>query len=134
MVERGSGRILNVGSTAGMIPGPLQATYHATKAFVDAFSQALAEELRGTGVTVTLLAPGPVWTQFLEVADLTDAKGIQNNAATPEQVARVGYAAMESGRLVAINDRKLQLLLNWVKPFLPRRIVLKMARDFAERV
>jgi len=131
VAERGRGRILNVGSTAGMVPGPGQATYHATKSFVNAFSFALAEELRDRGVTVTVLAPGPVRTEFLEVADLSDAKGVQR-AADPAAVARVGYRAMEKGRLLAIDDPALRVLLEWLLPFMPRRLVLRLARQFAE--
>jgi len=62
MIERKSGRILQVGSTAGMLPGPMQAVYHATKAYVLSLSQAIAKELEGTGVTMTVLCPGPVET------------------------------------------------------------------------
>jgi hypothetical protein len=134
MVARGSGRILNVGSTAGMIPGPLQATYHASKAFVNSFSQALANEVEGTGVTVSLLAPGPVATEFFERADMADMKGAQQGVARAEDVARAGYDAMMRGELVAISDRRLRFMLNWVMPFLPRRRVLGMARDFGEKV
>lgn len=134
MVARGSGRILNVGSTAGMIPGPLQATYHATKAFVNSFSQALAEEVRDKGVTVTVLAPGAVATEFFDVADMNGAKGLeQQNVASAADVARIGYDAALRGDLVAINDGRLKFLLGWVVPFLPRRRVLAMARDFAEK-
>ena len=70
MASRGGGKILNVGSTAGMIPGPLQAVYFATKAFVNSFSQAIDEELRDKGVTSTVLAPGGVSTEFIDTAGL----------------------------------------------------------------
>ncbi|MFT4769639.1 MAG: short-subunit dehydrogenase, partial [Glaciecola sp.] len=75
MVERGAGKILNVGSTAGFLPGPLQAVYYASKAYVNSFSQAIANELEGTGVTVTVLCPGPVATEFQEAGDLAGVKG-----------------------------------------------------------
>ncbi|MFQ6548717.1 SDR family NAD(P)-dependent oxidoreductase [Aestuariibius sp. 2305UL40-4] len=133
MVAKGSGRILNVGSTAGMIPGPLQATYHATKAFVNSFSQALANEVQDKGVTVTVLAPGPVKTEFFDVADMKGAKGAQGDIASAEEVARIGYDAMMKGELVVINDKKLRFMLDWLVPFLPRRKTLSMARDFAEK-
>ena len=77
MVDRGAGRILNVGSTAGFLPGPLQAVYYATKAYVNSFSQAIANELEGTGVTVTVLCPGPVATEFQEVADLGGGRALR---------------------------------------------------------
>jgi len=133
MVARGSGRILQVGSTAGMIPGPLHATYHASKSFVNSFSFALDEELREFGVTSTVLAPGPVQTEFFKVADMENTKGVRDFADAAD-VARQGYEAMERGDLVCINDWKLRLLLGWVVPLLPRRRVLKMARDFATKV
>jgi uncharacterized protein len=134
MVARRSGRILHVGSTAGMIPGPFQATYHATKAFVNSFSLSLAEELRDKGITSTVLAPGPVATEFFETANMTGAKGLKGKLPTAASVAKIGYDAMIAGKLVVINDPKLRFLLGWVVPFLPRRMVLKMARDFGEKV
>lgn len=128
MVERGTGRILNVGSTAGMMPGPLQATYFATKAFVNSFSQALDDEMRPKGVTVTVLAPGYVETEFASRADLTDTP-LTSSGASPLSVAKFGYNAMMQGKLHVVNDAKLSFLTNWVIPFLPRRRVLKMVRD-----
>jgi uncharacterized protein len=133
MVARGSGRILNVGSTAGMIPGPFQATYHASKSFVNSFSLALAEELRDKGVTSTVLAPGPVATEFFDVANMTEAKGVKGKLPSAANVAKIGYDAMMAGKLLVINDPKLRFLLGWVLPFLPRRMVLKIARDFSEK-
>jgi uncharacterized protein len=133
MVARRSGRILHVGSTAGMIPGPFQATYHASKSFVNAFSLALADELRAFNITSTVLAPGPVATEFFDVADMKGAKGIAGKLPTAAEVAKIGYDGMMAGKLVVFNDRKLQFLLGWVVPFLPRRMVLKMARDFGEK-
>ena len=128
MVGRGRGRILQVGSTAGFLPGPLQATYFASKAFVNSFGQALAEELRGTGVTVTVLAPGAVDTEFAEVADMQTLDFFKG-AASAKSVAEFGYRAMERGELVAINDRKLAALIRTFS-LMPRRLVLKAARDF----
>jgi hypothetical protein len=133
MIARGSGRILNVGSTAGMIPGPLQATYHASKAFVNSFSLALADELEDKGITVTNLAPGAVATEFFERGDMTDMNGVQQGVATAPDVARIGYDAMTRGDLLVINDRKLRFTMNWLVPFLPRRRVLKLARAFGEK-
>ena len=132
MVKRGQGKVLNVASTAGMLPGPLQAVYYATKAFVLSYSQAIAEELRGTGVTVTALCPGPVATEFVKNADL-DGVGTFDAAASPESVARIGYQAMEQGRLIAINDRRLSLMLNWIVPWLPRRTLLRISRQSMEK-
>ena len=128
MLARGSGKILNVGSTAAMIPGPLHATYHASKAFVSSFSQALANELQGKGVTVTMLAPGPVATDFFDVSDMRKVKSIQRNMASAADVAKVGYDAMMRGELLAFNDWRLKFLLDWVVPLLPRRAALASVR------
>ncbi|MGJ8585170.1 MAG: SDR family NAD(P)-dependent oxidoreductase [Marinosulfonomonas sp.] len=125
MVAQGGGKILNVGSTAGFMPGPKQAIYFATKAFVNSFSQAIDEELRAKGVTSTVLAPGGVETEFMDAADLSDTKMGQQNLASASSVAKVGYEAMLAGDLVAINDGRLKFLLNWVTPLMPRRQMLK---------
>lgn len=126
MAERGSGKILNVGSTAGFIPGPNQAVYFATKAFVNSFSQAIDQELRHKGVTCTLLAPGYVETEFAKVANLEGTTMVKAGGATPASVAKHSYDAMMRGDLVTINDRQLSVLLNWIVPLLPRRMVLSM--------
>jgi short-subunit dehydrogenase len=132
MVERNSGKILNVASTAAFIPGPLQAVYYATKSFVVSFSQAIAQELADTNITSTALCPGAVATGFVKAGDL---EGIStwDNAAAPESVAKYGYDAMLKGDLVAINERSLSFMLNWVIPFLPRKTVLKMSQKFMEK-
>lgn len=127
MAAAGGGRILNVGSTAGMMPGPLQANYFATKAFVNSYSQALDEELRARGVTVTVLTPGYVETGFADVADL-NGTALTKGGATARDVAQVGYAAMQGGQLVAFNQTSLRFALGWIIPLLPRRMVLKMVR------
>ena len=125
MAARGKGKILNVGSTAGFMPGPDQAVYFATKAFVNSFSQAVDQELRAKGVTCTVLAPGYVETEFAKVANL-EGTDLAQNGATAESVAKHGYDAMMQGKLVTVNERMLSFLLNWVTPLMPRRSVLKM--------
>ncbi|WP_439102612.1 SDR family NAD(P)-dependent oxidoreductase [Congregibacter sp.] len=132
MVERGQGRILNVGSSAGFLPGPLQAVYYASKAYVNSFSQAIANELQGTGVTVTVLCPGPVATEFQAAGDLDGVKGF-DLAADARSVAECGYRAMERGELLAINDRKIRVFLEGLLPFLPRKGVLWMSRKSMEK-
>ncbi|WP_445354907.1 SDR family NAD(P)-dependent oxidoreductase [Microbulbifer sp. EKSA008] len=132
MVARNSGHILNISSTASFIPGPLQAVYYATKAYVTSFSQALAEELKGTGVTVTALCPGAVATGFVAAGDLQGVD-IWKNARSAESVARCGYQAMERGDLVAFNETRLKLFLNWIMPLLPRKMVLKFSRQTMEK-
>ncbi|MFT5650957.1 MAG: short-subunit dehydrogenase [Yoonia sp.] len=131
MVKQGSGKILNVSSTASYMPGPLQATYFATKAFVSSFSQAIAEELKDTGVTVTALEPGGVATEFFETANLTGTKLGADNASA-DAVAKIGYDAMLGGKLTVINDTKLRFMLGWIMPFMPRKMKLKLVRDMQE--
>ena len=126
MVTRGSGKVLNVGSTAGFVPGPGQAVYFATKAFVNSYSQALAQELRDTGVTVTALAPGYVETEFADRADLRDTQMVKQGGASPLSVAQHGYDAMMKGELITINERKLSILLKRIVPFVPRRTLLRL--------
>lgn len=133
MAQAGGGKILNVGSTAGFAPGPNQAVYFATKAFVNSFSQAIDHELRSKGVTCTVLAPGYVKTEFAEVANLGGTKLIQQGGATAKDVAKHGYDAMMQGKLVTINETRLSVLLNWVIPLMPRRLVLKIFGDMQEK-
>lgn len=132
MVQRNSGKILHVASTAAFLPGPLQAVYYATKAFVVSFSQAIAQELQGTGVTSSALCPGAVATGFVAAGDL-EGIGVWDKAATPESVAVCGYEAMLKGDLVTINEKGLDFMLNWVVPFLPRKTVLKMSQKAMEK-
>jgi short-subunit dehydrogenase len=128
MAQRGEGRILNVGSTAGMMPGPMQNVYFATKAFVRSYSMALAEELRSSGVTVTVLAPGYVETEFADTADLRGTPLVKGGGKTPKSVATFGYDQMMAGRLHVINEGMLSFALNWVIPLMPHRLVLGIAR------
>jgi len=132
MVSRNSGKILHVASTAAFMPGPLQAVYYATKAFVVSFSQAIAQELEGTGVTSTVLCPGAVATGFVAAGDLDGIK-VWDKAATPESVAKCGYDAMLKEDLVKINEKGLSFMLNWVIPFLPRKTVLKISQQAMEK-
>ena len=97
MIKNKSGRILNVGSTAGDQPGPFMAVYYATKAYVNSFSEALHHELKDTGVTVTLSCPGPVLTEFAKVANIENEKMFQRNAMSAAVVARQAYEAMMRG-------------------------------------
>ena len=131
MVARGRGRILQVGSTAGLMPGPWQATYFASKAFVNSFGQALAEELRGTGVTCTVLAPGAVDTEFADVAKMRGLDSFKG-AKSARSVAEFGYAAMERGELLAINEPALRAAARTL-PLMPRRAVLGIARRFMNK-
>ncbi len=132
MVQRKNGKILNVSSTASFIPGPLQAVYYATKAYVTSFSQAIAEETAEYNVTVTALCPGAVATGFVEAGNL-EGVDVWKNAKSAESVAHCGYKAMEKGELIAINEGNLKFMLNWIIPLLPRKNVLKFSRQAMEK-
>ncbi len=133
MAERRWGKILNVASTAAFMPGPLMAVYYASKAFVLSFSEAIGEELRGTGVTVTALCPGPTSTGFQARAGMEESKLVRDRAIMDAAtVAREGYAALMGGRPIVVPGLKnrLQAL---VPKFLPRRLVPVMVRNAQER-
>jgi short-subunit dehydrogenase len=102
MVERRYGRIMNVASTAGFQPGPLMAVYYATKAYVISFSEAIANELKGSGVTVTCLAPGATATEFAARADMEQSRLFKMARMSSIDVARTGYKAMMKGKTLAI--------------------------------
>ena len=102
MVARRSGRILNVASVAGFVPGPYMATYYASKAFVLSFTEALACELSGSGVTITASCPGPTKTEFSEVAGNARTQLFSNSVAQAAPVALHAYRAMMAGQVVAI--------------------------------
>ena len=132
MLQRSYGRILNVSSTASFMPGPLQAVYYATKAYVTSFTQAIAEEVAAYNVTATALCPGAVATGFVAAGNL-EGVGVWKQAKSAQSVAECGYNAMERGDLVAFNEGKLKFLLNWVVPLLPRRTTLKISRQAMEK-
>src|SRR6266496_2673190 len=102
MIKRRSGRILNVASTAAFQPGPLMSVYYATKAYVLSFSEAIAEELRDSGVTVTALCPGPTQTGFASAANMEASRLFGNRVARSSDVARAGYDAMKRGTRVVV--------------------------------
>ncbi|MEO0371385.1 MAG: SDR family NAD(P)-dependent oxidoreductase [Pseudomonadota bacterium] len=125
MKANGGGKMLQVSSTASFMPGPYQATYFATKAFVTAFSQAIDHEMRADGITSTALCPGLVHTEFVARANLEGTGLTRQKGATASSVAKIGYDAMLRGDLIAINERALKFMTNWVIPLLPRRQVLR---------
>jgi short-subunit dehydrogenase len=132
MVARQQGRILVTGSIAGFQPGAFQAVYNGSKAFVDSFAQALRNEIKQTGVTVSLLMPGPTDTEFFERADMLDTKvGADMKKDDPAMVARVGFDAMLKGEadVVAGWKSKLQVVSSKV---LPAQAVAEAHRKLAE--
>ncbi|MBT8327460.1 MAG: SDR family oxidoreductase [Bacteroidia bacterium] len=131
-VKRGSGRVLNVSSTASLMAGPLQAVYFATKAFVTSFSNAISEELSGTGVTVTSLMPGATKTDFGKVSGL-DKTPLFDNLFSAYGVAKDGYEGMLAGELDVITGvSAMQKIMFKAVPFVPKSIVLKQTRKLQE--
>lgn len=129
MVERGSGGILNVASTAGYAPGPLQAVYYASKAFVKSFSEALTEECRGTGVRVTALCPGPVDTEFAGVAGLegTSLMRAPLIKVSAEKVAAAGWNGLRHGRAVVVPGLPLKVAMQGLR-ITPRRVAARISQ------
>ena len=103
MLARGQGRILNIGSTAGFQPGAYMAAYYASKAFVNHFSEGLAYELRGSGVTVTVSCPGPTQTEFGSVSGVDQSALFKLSVAPAAKVAREAYRALFAGRVMVIH-------------------------------
>jgi len=131
MVRRGAGRILNVASTAAFQPGPLMAVYFATKAYVLSFSEALAEELRGSGVTVTCVAPGVTGTGFIERAGVSATRLLRSGTMTSLAVAEAAYAATSKGVRLAVPGWRNRLLSSSVR-FLPIATAARVARLLLE--
>ncbi|HKX23732.1 MAG TPA: SDR family oxidoreductase [Candidatus Saccharimonadales bacterium] len=133
MIQRGQGRIMNVGSTASFVPVPFLSVYGASKSYVLSFSEALSAELRGTGVTVTCLCPGPSKTGFSRSARLSTSHPIARGRTSAASVASFGYRAMLDGIPLAIPGIKNQLFVTFTK-FLPRAIVRRMMVAYSSRV
>ena len=132
MIESGFGKILSVSSTASLMPGPLQAVYFATKAYVTSFSEALAEELRGTNVSVTTLLPGPTDTNFGSASGM-DKTSLFANPHSPAEVAQAGYDAMLAGRLSVVAGASFaqKIFLKFL-PFVPTKLLLKQVKKMQQ--
>jgi uncharacterized protein len=124
-IKRHRGGILNVASVAGFLPGPGMAVYHATKAYVLSFTQALHAELSAHGVRVCALCPGPVATEFFAVAGIPDGYYPALFAHTAERVARKGYDGFMAGRRVVIPGEPNRMV-PWLARLLPRAFLLAM--------
>jgi short-subunit dehydrogenase len=127
MVNRGHGKILNVASSAAFQPGPFMAVYYASKSYVLSFSEAIAEELREEGVTVSVLCPGPVDTEFQERATMTDTPLGSGPMQDVESVADTGYEGLMDGKTVIVPGYGYKLLWHTVG-LVPRPLVRKTAR------
>lgn len=133
MLERREGRILNVASTAGFAIGPLMAVYYASKAYVLSFSAALANELEGTGVTVTTLAPGPTRTGLQQRGAMGDSRLFKGQIADARSVALAGYGGLMSGKTLVIPGIRNKLI-PVVARLSPRRVMARVVRRAQERV
>jgi uncharacterized protein len=131
MVRRRSGRVLNVASTAAFQPGPLMAVYCATKAYVLSFTAALAEELRGSGVTVTCLAPGATESSFGETANVSATRLFRAGTMSSREVAEAAYRALDGGRALVVPGLRNRLLAASVR-LLPVATAARVARLFLE--
>ena len=134
MVERHRGRILNIASTAAFLPGPLMAVYYATKNYVLAFSEALAEEVEGTGVTVTTLCPGPTRTGFQRASGIENSKLVKDKKIPDGgEVAAFGYKQMIRGKRVVIPGFGNKLTDVFAR-LMPRKTVTSLVKKFQETV
>jgi uncharacterized protein len=134
MLERRSGRIMNVASTAGFQPGPLMAVYYATKAYVISFSEALANELAGKGITVTCLCPGATETGFAGRAGNDESRLFKTlRPMDAKTVARAGYRGLFKGKTLVIPGFRNWLVAESVRVS-PRKMVTAVSRWVSERV
>jgi short-subunit dehydrogenase len=133
MVQRGQGRVLFTSSIAATMPGTFNAVYNASKAFIQSFAQAVRNELKDTGVTITALMPGPTETNFFQRADMEDTKVGMSEKDDPADVAKTGFEALMSGddHVVAGSFKnKVQATMSHV---LPDTMTAEMHRKQAER-
>ncbi|WP_205481550.1 SDR family NAD(P)-dependent oxidoreductase [Sphingomonas arenae] len=131
MAARGEGKILVTGSIAGHLAGSFQAVYNGTKAFVDSFSAALNNELKGTGITVTCLKPGATETEFFERAHMEDTKVGQAKKDDPADVAKTGWEAMKDGKESVVYGLKNKAQV-WASGVLPESATAVLHRQQAE--
>jgi short-subunit dehydrogenase len=129
MLKRRAGGIFNVSSVAGFVPGPGLAIYYATKAFVQSFSEALAEELDGSGVSITVLCPGPTETNFSAVARGQKIRTGNRNKMSAEDVARIGYSAFRSKKVISVPGLPNKALVTLTR-LLPRSTVRRIVKNY----
>jgi short-subunit dehydrogenase len=133
MIKNKSGKILNVASIAAFLPGPLMSVYYATKAYVLHFSEALANELKDDGITVTTLCPGPTESGFQALAAMEESKIVKGKKmATSKEVAEYGFQAMMKGEQVAIHGFMNKLMVNSIR-ITPRSLALKIVRQMQDK-
>jgi short-subunit dehydrogenase len=132
MVKRREGKILNLASTGAFQPCPLNAVYCASKAFVLHFSEGIAEELRGSGVTVTALCPGATRTNFAKRAKIEDTRMFSGSLMEPCKVAEIGYSSLMKGRAVVVAGIGNKLMTESIR-LSPRSMVTKLGRQLMTR-
>ncbi len=125
MVRRGSGKILNVASTAAFQPGPTMSIYYASKAYVLSFSEAIAEELRGTNITVSCLCPGPTTSNFQSRAGIEGIRLLKRTKMDAATVAKIGYEGLMKKRRLIIPGPSNKFFSFMVR-FLPREWITRM--------
>lgn len=131
-VKRNHGKILNTSSTASFMPGPLQAVYFATKAYVTFFSNALSEELHDTNITVTNLMPGATESEFGATSGM-DKTEMFKTTASSQSVAQDGYEGMMKGKIDVISGLKtMEKIMMAFIPFMPKKMILKQVRKMQE--
>ncbi len=133
MIARKSGQILNVGSIAGFFPGPLMSVYYATKAFVLSFSEALSNEVEGTGVSVTCLCPGATTTEFQERARMRESKLMDALYMSAKTVAKRGLKAAQRGDAVCVPGLFNRILIQ-VPRLAPRRAMTRFMRRIQAKI
>ena len=134
MMERGSGKIMNVASVAAFQPGPYMAVYFASKAYVLSFSEAVNEELKGSGVTVTALCPGPTESNFMDVSNMGNSSFIKGRKLPSSlSVAKYGYESMMKGKTVAVHGTANYWLAN-LNRLVPRNWVVTITRKLMKKV
>lgn len=129
MIQRKKGGILNVGSVAGFQPGPGMMVYYATKAFVLSFTEALAEELQGTGLNVSVLCPGPTESNFGNVARGKKVRQLKTGKMTSETVAVYGHRAFRNGKITAVPGLQNKVFVQ-LSRILPRKIPRKIVKIY----
>ena len=129
MIERRRGGILNVGSVAGFLPGPNMAVYYATKAFVQSFTEALAEELSGIGLIVSVLCPGPTETNFSNIARGQKIRRLKTSKMSAPEVARLGHFAFRNRKVVKVTGLTNQLLV-FLARISPRSSIRKLVKSY----
>lgn len=133
MIKNGKGKIMNVASTAAFQSGPTMAVYYATKAYVLSFSEAISNELEGTGVSVTTLCPGATESGFQAAAAMEESALVKGKKLpTSKEVAEYGYKAMMNNKVVAIHGLMNYIMANSVR-FIPRSMVVKVTRKIQDK-